>query len=72
VTKASDHPIKPCGNPSCGISTAIDELTLTFGRGKLDAQGFWSIPCRPCAEAWEKSTPGYKGRVWPFEERKKS
>lgn len=33
----------------CKISTGIDGST-TAGQGKLDANGFWEIPCPECAK----------------------
>lgn len=56
---------KACGVESCGVSTAIDDTTLTFGQGDLDEYGFWEKPCRPCAENFERLEPSYRGRVWP-------
>jgi hypothetical protein len=55
---------KACGNPECGTSTGICER-VTFGSGELDPYGYWEHPCRPCAEAWEKSHPG--AACWPNE-----
>jgi hypothetical protein len=43
-------PTKPCGNPRCSCSTGIHE-GLTFGSGKLDHNGYWAVPCAPCARA---------------------
>ena len=57
---------KACGHPDCGVSTAIDDETLTHGRGDLDKYGFWEIPCPPCARAAEKRSPEY-GKRWPYE-----
>jgi hypothetical protein len=54
---------RPCGHASCGISTSIDDVTLTFGRGDLDEFGYWKIPCAICAEAWQKDHPDQP--VWP-------
>ena len=47
---------KACGHPSCSSSSALDER-LTFGRGRLDEHGYWSRPCRPCAEQWDQERP---------------
>lgn len=59
----SRKPNRPCGNSKCAISMAIDETTFTFGSGRLDDYGFWSRPCRICAEAYEKAHPDE--RAWP-------
>ena len=56
---------RPCGHSDCRISTSIDEVTLTFGRGELDEWGFWKIPCGICARAWEADNPGKT--AWPGE-----
>jgi hypothetical protein len=68
--------MKPvCGNPCCGASTGIHDPEtsslsgLTFGRGELDRHGYWSIPCAPCARAFEKLHPEAVP-CWPFEEEK--
>lgn len=59
----------PCGDPRCGASTGIHE-GLTFGRGRLDRHGFWEIPCRPCAAAWDAAHPNDpNGPAWPFAEK---
>lgn len=58
-------PPKACGNPDCGVSTAMDDVTLTHGRGELDDHGFWEIPCGPCARAGEARSPEH-GERWPF------
>jgi len=59
-----------CGHPNCAVSTGIHE-GLTFGRGVLDFNGFWSIPCATCAREWERKHP--KDRpCWPFEKEKKN
>jgi hypothetical protein len=57
------------GNPDCGTSTAIDDETITFGRGKLDDLGYWEIPCLPCAKDFHKALPQYK--VWPVKDASK-
>ncbi len=38
-----------CGNSECSVSTNVIGQ-LTFGRGILDDNGCWSIPCRICAK----------------------
>lgn len=52
-----------CGRPDCGVSTLIDEVTLTFGSGRLDDNGCWSRPCDQCAREWESRNPGKT--AWP-------
>jgi len=42
-----------CGNNFCRTSTGIHD-GLTFGRGDLDEYGYWSEPCRICAEQHDK------------------
>jgi hypothetical protein len=54
---------KVCGHADCAISTGIHE-GLTFGRGTLDFNGYWQIPCEPCARAWEAAHPGEE--CWPL------
>lgn len=54
---------KGCGKPYCKVSTGIHGA-LTFGHGKLDDNGFWSIPCEKCARQWEKDNPE-DGQCWP-------
>lgn len=60
---------RACGNPDCGTSTAVDDETITFGRGILDDLGYWEIPCVPCAESFQKAMPKYK--VWPVKDAPK-
>jgi len=40
---------------------------LTFGRGELGDHGYWEIPCRSCAEAFERENPDMAKEygVWP-------
>jgi len=52
-----------CRRPRCGMSTSIDDMTLTFGLGKLDDFGFWEEPCHACAREYERKNPGKK--AWP-------
>jgi len=47
-----------CNNPKCGVSTFIDEETLTFGSGHLDEYGVWEHGCKDCAEDYLESHPG--------------
>jgi hypothetical protein len=63
--------MKACGRDDCGVSSGICE-ELTFGRGELDFNGYWEIPCRSCAEAFEKKNPDMACEygVWPGEEEK--
>lgn len=56
-----------CGNDDCGVSTAIDDETLTFGSGRLTADGFWEFPCNVCARECEAADPQYKDKCWPFD-----
>ena len=42
-----------CGK-KCFTSTGIHE-GITCGRGRLDDYGYWSIPCRPCAVAFDET-----------------
>lgn len=58
---------RPCGNPECSVSSAVDE-SLTFGSGDLDDYGFWEKPCGTCARAHEAAYPG-DGPCWPFKDR---
>ncbi len=65
MTKPSAK-MNACGHADCGASSGIcDELT--FGRGELDDHGYWEIPCRACAEAFEREHPGTAKQygVWP-------
>jgi hypothetical protein len=39
---------RPCGRTDCRVSTGLAE-ELTFGRGKLDHNGYWEEPCDACA-----------------------
>lgn len=55
-----------CSHADCGVSSGIcDELT--FGRGELGDHGYWEIPCRVCAESFEREHPGTAKQygVWP-------
>lgn len=53
-----------CGNKNCRVSTGVDDI-LTYGRGHLDAFGFWAVPCGPCARAAEKWAGVEAGSYWP-------
>lgn len=44
---------KPCGDPHCCSSTGEFRGEITFGHGRLNDMGYWSKPCRPCAEKWD-------------------
>ena len=33
----------------CGVSTFIDDVTITAGQGHLSSEGDWEIPCPKCA-----------------------
>lgn len=54
-----------CGNPDCSASTGVAGEEPTFGRGRLDCNGYWEIPCAQCARAWEKLHPE-DAPCWPF------
>lgn len=54
-----------CGNKNCSVSTGIFGDELTFGRGRLDENGYWLIPCAPCARRHEREHPE-DGECWPF------
>lgn len=54
---------RACRRPDCSTSTSIDDITLTFGLGRLDPNGFWQEPCHACARAFERENPGKK--AWP-------
>ena len=56
MTRASGH-------EGCSTSTGICGC-LTFGRGFLDRNGYWEIPCYECAREWEKNHPEM-GPCWP-------
>jgi len=67
-----DQATNACGNSECSISRGIhadydSEIPdgLTFGRGQLSNNGYWEIPCTPCARAHETNHPEY-GECWPF------
>lgn len=55
--------IRPPGHEKCSTNTGIHDC-LTFGRGKLDGNGFWSKPCVECARAYEQQFPE-DGPCWP-------
>lgn len=55
---------RACGNADCKVSTGICD-SLTFGRGDLDDNGYWEIPCGPCAREHERRHPD-DGPCWPF------
>lgn len=63
----SNPKLPACGNSHCSVSTGIHD-GLTFGYGKLDHNGYWQHPCRPCAKAFDERNPGSEyGPAWPFE-----
>lgn len=47
----------------CGVSTLVDEVTLTFGSGGLDINGCWEKPCIECATEHKRKWP--EDEVWP-------
>ena len=53
-----------CKRSDCKVSTGIHD-GLTFGRGKLDNNGYWQFPCNTCAREWEKNYPD-DAPCWPF------
>lgn len=52
-----------CGNPNCSVSISIDEVTFTFGSGRIDGYGFWQKPCWSCAQEHRRTHP--EDLVWP-------
>ena len=54
--------VRPVGH-MCSVSTGIHDC-LTFGRGKLNGNGFWSKPCPECARAHEQQF-SEDGPCWP-------
>ena len=54
--------VRPRGH-NCQVSATVYEV-LTFGRGKLDDNGFWQHSCYRCARAYEKQFPE-EGPCWP-------
>lgn len=51
-------------HPTCRISTGICD-SLTFGTGKLDANGYWEFPYYAAARTWQELHPE-DGSCWPF------
>jgi len=45
-----------CNDKKCSVSTGLFG-EVTFGRGKLDFNGYWEIDCLECARAWKKQYP---------------
>ena len=59
--------LNPCRNPNCRISTGICGC-VTFGRGKLDNNGYFEHGCSICAGVWKRRHP--EDDVWPaFEDK---
>lgn len=56
---------RPCGHDDCSVSTGIHD-GLTFGRGHLDENGFFDIPCATCARHAEARDGKPVGTYWPF------
>ena len=54
--------VRPAGH-QCKVSSGIHDC-LTFGTGKLDANGFWESGCYECARAHEEQFPEC-GPCWP-------
>jgi len=46
----------------CCVSTGVCG-SLTFGQGKLDTYGYWSKPCKKCADEFKKKYP--ENKCWP-------
>jgi hypothetical protein len=55
----------PC---NCNVSTGIHD-GLTFGKGTLDAHGFWEFPCFECARAAEIRDQEPEGTYWPWDKK---
>lgn len=60
-----------CGSTECCASTGIHDdggplSGMTFGKGRLDLNGYWEFPCAPCARAFERAEPS-SIPCWPFE-----
>ena len=45
-----EEKLKPCGRKDCAASSNIFG-SITYGRGYLDDNGFWSDPCETCTKA---------------------
>ena len=58
----ADRSTPKCGNPKCSTSTGIHE-GLTFGSGRLDEFGYWSHPCRTCAEHFDLTIEQTRARI---------
>lgn len=57
-----------CNDPECGASTGLHE-GVTFGKGFIFESGFFELPCRPCAKAWDELHPNDEfGPAWPFKD----
>ena len=67
TTPTTFRPGRACGHDDCGTSTGLCGR-LTFGRGRLDDHGYWTIPCAACAAAFATAHPDEAvalGGVWP-------
>ena len=53
---------RACGDDRCSTSFGICG-SLTFGRGHLDPNGYWEIPCAICARAFDGEHPNVP--CWP-------
>lgn len=58
-------PQRPCGDSTCACSSTIFDQ-VSFGRGGLDFNGFWNIPCVVCATDYKRRFPNES--VWPTTE----
>lgn len=70
IAAVQAEPIAPFvrleGHEDCRVSSGIHDC-LTFGRGRLDDNGFWEEPCWECARAHEQQFPEC-GPCWPHTE----
>lgn len=60
-----------CGHrvdTECGVSTSIAD-ELTFGCGKLDFNGYWTVPCGRRARAAEIEDEQEEGSYWPHTQK---
>ncbi len=61
--------MRACEHEDCKVSSGIHD-GLTFGRGELDDNGYWEIPCEICARAYEERYPE-GSPCWPFGVKKR-
>lgn len=48
---------RPCGYKECASAIHSSGQYRTHGRGNLDADNHWEIPCRTCAAAADERLP---------------